>query len=361
MDTVGFFCYDFIMSIVQIAKIAGVSHTTVARVVNSPDLVGVETVQKVRKIMEDIGYTPKPQYLRRGPKKNPSKIFKTGNVAFLTSAEGFHFLGYSPVIMNVVRGIDETLASYGLSMVQGVVNSKRQLPPIIAKGGVDGVIIWPDLGHVSKECLNTLKDYQCVYVMTGREKYLAGDRVLNNHEKIGAIAADYLASRGHKDLLYIDYDKYRRLRTSWIERWYGFEEAAVGCKTEKLLLDINSSQILHTKDFDHDQVLASLQKKLLGADRATGIFSSSDSLTATLYPFLRKIGIKIGRDVEIISCNSEKSILTGLDPCPESIDIRPEEIGRIAVEQLRLRLLNPEDTNKHIIEVQPRLVLNKGN
>ena len=61
------------------------------------------------------------------------------------------------------------------------------------------------------------------------------------------------------------------------------------------------------------------------------------------------------RDVELMSCNNERSILAGLDPSPLSIDICPEEIGHRAVEQLRWRVGNPCDTCRHIIEVEPML------
>jgi len=342
------------MSILEIAKLAGVSHTTVARVVNSDDSVSAETVERVRTVMDQVGYVPKPKSLRRGPKKSFLRGFKTGNVAFLTSAEGFHILGYSPFMMNVIRGIEDTLASYGMSMVQGTINSNRQLPPIVTRGEVDGVIIWPDLGDVSDETLHILRNYQRVYLMTGREDRIPGDRVLTNNGKIGVLAANYLLSKGCRNLLQIDLDDVHKTKSAWIERWYGFEAYSTKVSAKRMVLNIRLNELLDLKVDNEDEAVRSLQSAIQG-EGVTGIFCSSDSLTAVIYPLLRKMGIEIGRDVELISCNNERSILAGLEPLPVSIDLCPEEIGRRAVEQLRWRVVNPYDTSRHIIEVEPML------
>ena len=90
-------------------------------------------------------------------------------------------------------------------------------------------------------------------------------------------------------------------------------------------------------------------------EKPTGIFVTCDALTAKIYPILKKIGIEAGTDAEIISCNNEVSLLTGLEPRPVSIDIQPELIGKKAVEQLRWRIMRPEDSSRITIEIQPKL------
>ncbi|MCF7974969.1 MAG: hypothetical protein K9N55_14220, partial [Phycisphaerae bacterium] len=67
-------------------------------------------------------------------------------------------------------------------------------------------------------------------------------------------------------------------------------------------------------------------------------------------------GIQPGRDLEIISCNNETSLLAGLAPRPISIDIQPETIGKKAVEQLRWRILHPDDESQITIEVSPKFL-----
>ena len=54
------------MSIVSVAKLAGVSIATVSRVINDLDNVRGETAEQVRAAMKQLGYTP-PR-VKRGPK-----------------------------------------------------------------------------------------------------------------------------------------------------------------------------------------------------------------------------------------------------------------------------------------------------
>ena len=71
---------------------------------------------------------------------------------------------------------------------------------------------------------------------------------------------------------------------------------------------------------------------------------------------MRDNSVRIDRDLEIISCNNETSLLAGLEPHPVSIDIQPEKIGKKAVEQLRWRLLHPDEEDQITIEVSPKLL-----
>src|SRR3954462_12623909 len=56
------------MSLVKVAKAAGVSAATVSRVLNRGSMVSQETARKVRAAMKTVGYRPAPPAERRGPK-----------------------------------------------------------------------------------------------------------------------------------------------------------------------------------------------------------------------------------------------------------------------------------------------------
>ena len=348
---------EIIMSIVEIAKLAGVSHTTVSRVVNNEGNVRPETAIKVRSVMKKIGYIPKPPSMRRGPRRTKDVGFKTGNIAFLASSDNLKVLSNSPVMHDVVHGIEEALAFHGMSMVQGAVSSKRQLPPIVSRGEVDGVIVWPNLDGVPAETVEILRQYKIVYVMSANEERLPGDRVKNNNSTIGQLAAKHLISRGHDAIAYITPSSL----TSTInlcERWSAFSSLACRKGTEPRQVIIEQSHLdLLEINKDRDLLIQKAMEDLFAIDkRPTGIFVTCDALTAKIYSILKKIGIEIDGDIEIISCNNEISLLAGLEPRPLSIDIQPELIGKRAVEQLRWRIMHPEDETQITIEIQPRLI-----
>jgi LacI family repressor for deo operon, udp, cdd, tsx, nupC, and nupG len=55
-------------TIVQVARLAGVSNSTVSRCLNQPENVDKKTLARVRKVIEEIGYRPNvlAQNFRRG-------------------------------------------------------------------------------------------------------------------------------------------------------------------------------------------------------------------------------------------------------------------------------------------------------
>lgn len=345
------------MSIVEIAELAGVSHTTVSRVINNEGRVSPETASRIRAIMKEKGYVPKPPAMRRGPRRNKFAGFKTGNIAFLTSSESLKILSNSPIMANVLHGIEEALADNGMSLVQGAVGAQRPLPPIVVRGDVDGVIVWPHLDEVSSKTIEILRGYKVVYVMSGASERLSADRVRINHGKVGRLAADYLAGKGHRKIAYVTASSLMT-RINLCDRWAAFSALARerGLNARQCVIEQSHLDLLET-DRDRDLLIQkTLDKFLAEGDKPTGMFVTCDALTAKIQPIMKRLGIRAGVDLEIISCNNETSLLAGLEPRPVSIDIQPESIGKKAVEQLRWRILHPDEESQITIELSPKLV-----
>ena len=345
------------MSIVEIAKLAGVSHTTVSRVMNNENNVSPDTAIKIRAIMKEVGYVPKPPSMRRGPRRVKDVSFKTGNIAFLTSSDSLQVLSKSPVMLDVLHGIEEALAVHGMSLVQGAISVNRQLPPIVARGGVDGVIVWPNLDGVPDETVEILRNYKVVYVMTAVEERLAGDRVQNNNRQVGRLAAQYLHEKGHDSVGYITPSAHA-LQQNLCDRWDAFSKylKPYDVKINSIEVKQSATDLLEVGAEKAAAILSQVKAMFSGGSRPTGIFVTCDSLTAKLYPILKSIGVEPGKDIDVVSCNNEVSILAGLEPKPVIIDIQAKEIGRKAVEQLRWRIMHPEDDNQIILQVQPQLL-----
>jgi len=351
-----------LMSIVEVAKLAGVSHTTVSRVLNKSGKVNTATADKVRRAMEQIGYVPKPPHLRRGPAAGSNRGFTTKNLAFLTVSETLRILSTSPFLVNLVHGLQEASSDNGLSLYQGVLSADRPLPPFIARGEVDGLIIYPGLESVPEEYVKAIQRYPVVFVLSGRDKYFLGDRVMCNHEHIGKIAAEYLIGKGRQRPVFFDLKKSPNYHQElFMGRWNRFEEVCrqAGIQAKRVEIPLTSEETL----FDGIKVQKTLTTVVENVfvncssdTRPDGVFVVFDSLTAVLYPVLQSCGIRIGQDADIISCNNEVSLLAGLHPRPATIDLQPEIIGRRAFEQLRYRIQNPKDQTRVTLEILPKLI-----
>jgi DNA-binding LacI/PurR family transcriptional regulator len=96
--------------------------------------------------------------------------------------------------------------------------------------------------------------------------------------------------------------------------------------------------------------------------RATGIFVPVDRVTLFVYRHLERRGIVPGRDVDVVSCDNEKELLSLMHPAPPpSIDLNREMIARLAVERLLWRMKNGVSSPSVVTTVSPTLVARPAN
>jgi hypothetical protein len=65
--------------------------------------------------------------------------------------------------------------------------------------------------------------------------------------------------------------------------------------------------------------------------------------------------VRIGTDIQIISCDNEAEMLSLMDPPPESIDLNRKAVARLAVERLLWRMKNGPAAPSVVITVSPAL------
>src|SRR2546428_8937657 len=104
---------DYHMSINKVAKLAGVSSSTVSRVINNHPRVAPDTAQNVRKAMQELNYTPSDR--RPGPK--PSFRSRTGvaNIAFLVL--GTSRSRATPAFEFLLRGVSTGASRNDLNLI----------------------------------------------------------------------------------------------------------------------------------------------------------------------------------------------------------------------------------------------------
>lgn len=338
------------MSIVEVAKLAGVSHATVSRVINKRPGVSPECVRLVQKAMQNIGYTPSG----RGRPVNGQT--RQGTIALLMIGADLTLM-MAPVAGAVLHAVEDALADLGFNLILGKLNDSGRLPPNVANGRVDGLLLYgypPPRKHHSR-----LAQFPCVWLLSPRSaKGYWGDRIEPDNEAIGRIAAEYLTSRGHKNVAIInlspDHLGYEARTRSFVDT-----AEALGAQPRVIVDGRMDQNMPFIAEFEEAAVESVIGQYLALEPRPSGLFVPRDTLTVMVYHELRRRGIEPGKDVCVVSCNNEP-VLGGLDPRPATIDLRPELIGRQAVEQLIRRVQNPHDPVSVISAVEPRLVPGDG-
>jgi DNA-binding LacI/PurR family transcriptional regulator len=123
---------DMPVTIKDIAKIAGVSHTTVSRALHDSPILAPDTIHRIKKIANEQGYLPSA--VARGLKTSQSRA-----LGVIVSSIADPFWG------EVLTGIDDTLHAVGYSLI--VAASRRdnqrekEIVRLMGERRVDGVIL----------------------------------------------------------------------------------------------------------------------------------------------------------------------------------------------------------------------------
>jgi LacI family transcriptional regulator len=358
------------MSITKVAKIAGVSHGTVSRVINARPGISPDTIRAVRLAMAEVGYIPPPPEKRRGRTAAPNStglpsvatadgLGRTRMIGLLVFEESLSILN-EPVIAAAMAGIESALSEHGFGLQLAQVSKTDRLPVTIDAEQVDGVLFTAN--RIVPGLRPLLAEFHAVRFLSSiadPDEEVWIDHILPDNQQIGVMAARYLARRGHQHVAFIEATP-RRL--NFHERGNSF------CMVARNI-DLTASRVTVNRQ-DRDELYPSIANvrawlseavdQLLSINpRPTGLFVPSDRHTSIVYSLLAERGIKIGHasmggELEIVSCDNEESRLEPLNPRPASIDIGAVEIGRRAVRRLLIRMQHPEESPVRVL-VPPSL------
>ncbi|MFT3787362.1 MAG: LacI family DNA-binding transcriptional regulator [Tepidisphaeraceae bacterium] len=333
------------MSIVAVARKAGVSVATVSRVLNDADGVRRQTVEQVRAAMTEIGYTP-PQ-VKRGPKggrrrQTPSGL-RTGQISILNLGGGQGWLGL-PVISAAVTGAMRAAKEQDVRSVLDEMVDPFDISPIIRRREVDAAVLFVP-GQVNEAAVTAIQQFvPVVWVMGARTHMPPVDHIAPDHVGVGQLAFEYLFAQGCKSFAYLSDTPdahYKRLRAQ------GFGNAAFDAGqtvTNFLVQSDERPTQTHVGPCVSAPTLEEVVDRLVvHAPRPQGLFVPTDLLLSAVHPMLLARGVVPERDIRVISCDNETSRLEHMHPRPVSIDLRSEEIGKSAVRQLIHRIQQPND------------------
>ncbi|MEM7622284.1 MAG: LacI family DNA-binding transcriptional regulator, partial [Planctomycetota bacterium] len=300
-----------------------------SRVINGRSGVAPETVIAVRRAMKEVGYTPSAR--RPGPKPSDRNGVSTGNVGLLMIGTDAMF-ARAPVTAAVFHAVEQSLAEKGFNLIVGQVDDAGRLPPYVARGQIDGLLLH---GYAPSAAVRrTLERHPSVWLLSQRSaRGYWGDRVCPDNELIGRTAAEYLvAERGYRRVAYLYFSA---THSGFRQRAEAFVDTAADYGAEaQVIPDENLTMVARLRrsaEIGEDETDQMVEMLLSQNPMPEAVFVPRDRLVVKVYRALRRRGIEPGRDLEIMSCDDEP-ILDALDPRPTTIDVRPDLIGRQAVD-----------------------------
>ncbi|MBR0458835.1 MAG: LacI family DNA-binding transcriptional regulator [Victivallales bacterium] len=337
------------MTIKNIAKLAGVSVSTVSRYFNMPEKVSPLVAKKIREVSERLKY--KPRMHRPGPKTMERIGIRSGIIVLLFLGNvGPEAVQTFPSMSLYIAAIQDELNRRHLSLIIERVKDSEELPEIVSRRYCDGVILYgiPQTEKIRRELRKALKILPAIWTgMNSDPSFPNVDRVFYDNDAIGTIAADYLCEHGHREVAVISTDQNH---PAFPGRVAHFVKQANLLGMHCLVLEANSknypSYVAVCK-----RIAKVLQEK---AANATALFFCSDDSMLSTIMEMRANGCDTSR-YELLGVNHEYAYLRFFEPPPASIDFKPVSLGRTTVDQLLRRINGREEEMPVSIIIRPEV------
>ncbi len=316
------------LTIYDVATAAQVSISTVSRVLNNPEKVNDVTRTAVLEAINKLGFVPKAEARARALKE-----FRRIGVLtpFFTA----------PSFVQRLRGAASALQSTSYELIIFTVDSASALSGYLETlpltGNLDGLIV------LSLQ-FNDL--YASQLVDHGLETVLVEfpQRILSSVEiddvTGGRMAAEYLLKKGHRKLGFAGDTSITSFGIHPISmRLRGFrqgmQEVGLHFKEENILLVA----------YDVETTRQKAREFLTSPGRPTAIFAATDLQAIGIQRAARDLGLRVPQDLAVLGFDDlDVAEYVGLTTISQHLD----ESGRVAVELLLSRLLDPARSIQHI-------------
>ena len=319
----------------QVAALAGVSLSTVSRVVNDDPAVRADLAERVCTAVDVLGYrhNATASALRRNDGLSASIGVVVEDVA-------------NPFFSAVQRGIEDVARERGVLTFAGSSDERpereRELCEAFGARGVDGLIVAPAGGNHS--FLLRDRDAGMALVFVDRPgRFIDADAVLTDNAGGAAAAAEHLVSAGHRRIAFLG-DR-PDLYTAG-ERLRGFE---AGLRRHGLAPCPELVRHTLARGTDAYEVTREL---LLGAAPPTAIFTSQNLITIDAVSAIHDLGL--ARSVALVGFDD---VVLGdvVEPGLTVLAQDPVGLGRRAAELLFSRLDGFDGPTQKIV-LEPTLI-----
>jgi DNA-binding LacI/PurR family transcriptional regulator len=317
------------ITIKDIAQVAGVSESTVSRVLSKPPEecnVSEPLQRKVREVANKFEY--QPNLMARGLATR-----RTGNIG-LVIYQYEHLT--SPVMTQVVAGVANaiSLSEYSL-LIEAIYQpgkqdkESRKLSGLFARRQVDGLII------VAQEVepiwlLELVREkYPFVLCNTHFPEILA-DSVRTNSVEFGNSVVRYLAELGHRNIAIFPGPEYvgNRHRRGTVD--------TIHTAASELGLRIAPENLIYT-GYSQEEAYRGAKKLFSWSEPPTAVFAADDAIAIGVLEAAQKQGLHVPEDVSILS--GVDTYKTQLASIPiTAIQIPYDEIGFESTQLLFKRL-----------------------
>ena len=329
------------LTIADVARAAGVSVSTVSRILNGKQDVASETRTRVQQVIHDLGYSPHihAQRLRAG---------KTRNIALVFPIKYPGSMPFNPLDMDFIIGGAAAAGDheYFFNLFTADV-TKQSLLKFYRSAQVDGLVLMQI--HLQDWRVELLRQNSFPFAMIGHCDDNTGLSYIDiDFQAAVNVAFDHLVRLGHQRIAFLGHRS--QLRESGygpaIRSWRGYQEAVQTHHLPEIYREVNADG----KEVS-DATLALLEEQ----PHLTGIVTTHSYAALNIVQTLTQRGKHIPEDVSVVTVTAERIAKLSTPPLT-NVGFPSYEMGYRAVEMLT-RILDGTQREPEQILIAPQLVI----
>jgi DNA-binding LacI/PurR family transcriptional regulator len=315
-------------TIYDVAKLAGVSISTVSRVINSPERVNESTRTKILTAIDELNFVPKAEARAR-------------------ALQGNHRIGVlSPFYTTLsfvqrLRGVDAIITKTNYELLIYTVDSMNRLisylTTLTIARNLDGLIILSL--PLSESVAKRLADRgPKIVTVEATQELFCGIEI--DDFSGGKLAAHYLVSKGHKSCAFIgDIDPPDYTVRPVVYRLEGYRQGMIDAGMELPDYFIRSSS------YAKEPTCEAARDLLSSSKRPSAVFVATDIQAIIVMKVANELGLKVPDDLAIIGFDDlDIAEYVGLTTIRQPLD----DSGRIAAELLLSQINDNRRPIQHV-------------
>jgi DNA-binding LacI/PurR family transcriptional regulator len=321
------------MKMSDLAKIAGVSKSTVSRALAGSDLINKETQEHIRALAKKHGY-------RKDMRASNFRMKQMLTIGVLLPSDGTDsWLAENPFILEMLGAISDELELKGheLLLAKHSNSDPSWIKDFIENRSVDGIIVLGQsvyhdiINEAALNCKNLIVWGAHLpeqnYIAVGSDNYLGGK-----------LAAKHLLSGNKKKLAFLGNIKCPEPDL----RYLGFKETIIRAGLpEPILIKTEESR---------NSVADNFGKFLRDGHKIDGLFAANDLLALSAIQIAQDNKMNVPNDLAVIGYD-DISLLKYINPSITSVSQDRKIAGKLLIDKL-MAIMSDEDATREFIPTE---------
>lgn len=320
----------------DVARIAGVSTSTVSHVVNNTRFVSDEIRERILSVVADLNYSPSA--LARS-----LKINQTRTLGMIVTTSN------NPFFAEVVAGIERICYQRGYTLVlcntEGDPDRLSHSLEVLLQKRIDGLLLMCTEARLASADVFERHPAVPIVVMDWGPLNTKADRIQDNSAHGGYLATRHLIEQGHHKIALIT-GPLDKLPAQSRQHGYrqALDEAGIAFRSDYVVVG----------DFEFTGGITGMQQLLALDEPPTAVFAGNDVSAVGVYQALYRAGLRVPQDISVIGYD-DIELARYLTPPLTTIHQPQAALCRQAVDTLLARIQGCDDEPR-LIMLEPTLI-----